>query len=313
MRATGEPDPMSTRTQLFKNLTLYRIAAGWSADAAQVERALQQARFVECGSTQPKSVGWSEPRGEKHGPLLEAVAGQWILKLTIETKAVPGSVIRRKAQERADQIEATTGRKPGKKETRDLKEDALLQLLPMAFAKQSSVTVWIDREAGLLMTDAGSQSKTDDVITELVKALDGLSISLLQTQTAPSAAMALWLTSREAPGALHVDRECELKSTDDTQAVVRYSRHMLDIDEVRQHIAGGKVPTRLALSWDGRVSFVLTETLQLKKIKFLDGVFEAGETGAEEGFDTDVAIATGELRKLLPDLIEGLGGEMALA
>jgi recombination associated protein RdgC len=33
------------------------------------------------------------------------------------------------------------------------------------------------------------------------------------------------------------------------------------------------------------------------------------QAGDEGGFDTDVAIATGELSKLIPDLIEALGGE----
>ncbi|HEX5738623.1 MAG TPA: recombination-associated protein RdgC, partial [Hydrogenophaga sp.] len=31
----------------------------------------------------------------------------------------------------------------------------------------------------------------------------------------------------------------------------------------------------------------------------------------ESGFDTDVALTTGELQKLIPELIEALGGEMA--
>jgi recombination associated protein RdgC len=72
-------------------------------------------------------------------------------------------------------------------------------------------------------------------------------------------------------------------------------------------------PTRLALTWEGRMSFALTEALQLKKIAFLDVVFEAMSTEKDEGFDADVAIATGELRKLLPDLLEALGGEVVLA
>jgi len=68
------------------------------------------------------------------------------------------------------------------------------------------------------------------------------------------------------------------------------------------------LPTKLAMTWDDRVSFVLTEGLQLKKVAFLDTVFE-GQGQDDGGFDADVAIATGELSKLIPDLIEALGGE----
>jgi len=38
-------------------------------------------------------------------------------------------------------------------------------------------------------------------------------------------------------------------------------------------------------------------------------VFEGGPGGKEDAFDTDVAIATGELGQLIPDLIAALGGE----
>jgi recombination associated protein RdgC len=53
---------------------------------------------------------------------------------------------------------------------------------------------------------------------------------------------------------------------------------------------------------------MLTEGLQVRKLSFLDTVFE-GTKADDGGFDTDVAIATGELVKLIPDLIEALGGE----
>ncbi len=297
---------------MFKNVIVYRIGEGWTATLAQIEDSLDAERFVPCGASQDKSVGWIEPRGEAHGPLVESVAGQLMLKLKIETKAVPGSVIARKAKERSDQIVATTGRKPGKKEMRDIKDDVRMTLMPLAFSKESSVLVWIDTSAHLLILDAGSQAKADEVITRLVSALQGLSVTLLNTQMSPQAAMTAWLITQEPPSGFSVDRECELKAVDESKSVVRYVRHALDTDEVKQHVEGGKLPTRLALTWNSRVSFVLTEALQLKKVTFLDVVFEGTSAEKDEGFDADVAIATGELCQLLPEMIDALGGEMVL-
>lgn len=295
---------------------MYRIAPGWAPTRASMEAGLEPARFVECGASQEKSIGWTEPRGEAHGPLVEVVAGQLVLKLMVEVKIVPGSVITRKAKERVAHIEATTGRKPGKKETRDIKDDLRLELLPLAFTKQASVGVWIDPAARLLVIDAGSQAKADEVVTMLVKCLDGFAVTLIDTTTSPAVAMAQWLTTQEPPQGFSVDRECELKSADESKSVVRYSRHPLDIDEVRQHIESGKQPTRVAMTWDSRVSFVLTEGLQIKKVAFLDVVMEraAGSSkGKDDGFDADVAIATAELQKLIPDLLMALDGEVAAA
>lgn len=298
---------------MFKNVIMYRIGPDWSASVAQMEESLDSARFVECGASQEKSIGWIEPRGEANGPLVESVGGQLILKLMIETKALPGSVINKKAKERVAHIETTTGRKPGKKETREIKDDIKLELMPLAFSKESSVFVWIDPAAQLLVIDAGSQGRADEVVTMLVKSLAGLAVTLIDTKVSPTAAMSEWLISQEPPAGFTVDRECELKAADESKAVVRYTRHPLDTDEVRQYVEQGKLPTKLALTWDSRVSFVLTEGLQLKKLAFLEVVFEGTSAGKDDGFDADTAIATGELRKLLPDLLEALGGEVALA
>lgn len=300
---------------MFKNVTIYRIAPGWAPTLEAMETALDSMRFVPCGATQDKSVGWVEPRGEAHGPLVESVAGQRILKLQMETKAVPGSVVREKAQEEADHIEATTGRKPGKKETKALREDALLALLPQAFARRSPSWVWIDLDNRWLVTDASSQGKLDELVTALVKVFDGLAITLLQTQVTPQTAMTQWLsatTPDEWPGGFSVERECELKSGDEEKSVVKFTRHNLATDEVRQHITEGKLPTRLAMSWEGRIGFTLTESLQLKKLAFLEGVFDGRPEEGDGGFDTDVALSTGELQRLLPELLEALGGEMEL-
>ena len=293
---------------MFKSLIVYRISPLWPADLAAIEEALAKSPFIECGATQQKSAGWVPPRGEARGALVESIGGQWIARLMTETKSVPGDVLARKVKEKAARIEQETGRKPGKKESRELKEEAKLDLLPMAFTKQASTWVWIDPTARLLVLDTASQGRADEVVSMLVDSLPGLSVSLLNMKTSPQAVMAEWLATQEPPTGFSIDRECELKALDESKAVVKYGRHPLDIAEVQQHIQQGKLPTKLALTWDDRVSFVLTEGLQVRKLAFLDSVFE-GTKADEGGFDTDVAIATGELRRLIPDLIEALGGE----
>lgn len=299
---------------MFKNLLVYRIGPQWAPSFDALEEGLSRARFLPCGATQPQSAGWIEPRGVEHGPLVESVGGQWLLKLKIEQRVLPGSVVRRRVDELAEQIEQATGRQPGRKQKKELKEQATLELLPMAFTKQTTVNVWIDPGQRLLVIDSGSTARADGVITELVKAAEGLAVNALPTQVSPAAAMSQWLVSGEPPAGFTVDRECELKSTDEMKSVVRYARHPLDIEEVRQHIAAGKQPTRLALTWRDRVSFLLTDQLQIRKLDFLDVVFEGQpQATKEEAFDADAAIATGELRRMIPDLIEALGGEQVPA
>jgi recombination associated protein RdgC len=235
----------------------------------------------------------------------------------IETKAVPSSVIKRKAELQIQEIESKTGRKPGKKEKREMCEDILHSLLPQAFAKQGSVTVWINPQDRLLAIDAASSSKADEVITQLVRALPGLDLNLIQTATSPQTAMASWLLalhSDELPPSLSVEKECVLKSGTEDQPMVRYTRHILSTEEVRKHVREGKLPTQLALSWEGKASFVLTDNLQFKKLSFLDGTEpDSVNTQGEDKFDANVVLSTGMLGPLIKDVLQALGGENVFA
>ena len=305
---------------MFKNALIYRITQ-WSAPAtADIEDRLGSARFAECGATQLESSGWVEPRGgdatqNKHGVLIENVGGQLMLRLAVERKAVPGSVVKNALSQRLDKVEADTGRRPKGKQAKELKEEVIQDLLPRAFPRRSNTLIWVDPKAQLVWVNAASLKKADGIVTQLVALLGGgIALTLLQTQISPATAMAEWLTSKEAPPGFSIDRECELKQPDSEKATVKYSRHTLDIDQVAEHIQQGKLPTQVAMTWEGRVSFVLTETMTLKRIKPLDVVMEAtapASTGSkDDAFDANVAIVTGELGKLFPDLLAALGGEL---
>lgn len=304
---------------MFKSACFFRIADGFVLPPLEaLEKALHKARFIPTGSTQAESTGWVPPRGNKGKQLAELVGGHLLLKLCTEKRAVPGSAIRSAVDERIEKYKAETGneRVPAKLK-KEFKEDVLLELLPRAFTKRSTVLLWIDPENRLLTVDAASLAGADKVVSALLAAVlevpggSPLDLQVLQTQTSPSASMAHWLSTREAPWRFTVDRDCELKMPDEQKASVRYSRHTLEIDEVAQHIVAGKVPTQLALTWNERVSFVLGEAGQIRRIKLLDVVMEGVDKPGkdEDGFDTDAAILTGELAELIPDLVLALGGE----
>ena len=303
---------------MFKNALIYRIEAWAAPGLAEIDQRLEAARFVECGASQAEAVGWVEPRGKAHGAMAESIGGQIVLRLATETKAVPGGVVKDEVGKKLDAIEKDTGRRPRGKIVKELKEEVIHALLPRAFPKRSDTVVWIDAQAQWLLVGAASVKKADAVVTRLVDVLGalggGLKLGLVQTAVAPATAMATWLAEKEGPAGFSIDRECELKQPDNEKATVRYARHMLDIDEVGEHVRQGKVPTQLALTWAGRVSFVLSEALTLKKIKLLDVVLEGAGANAgasrqdEGGFDADVALFTGELRLLIPELMAALGG-----
>ena len=297
---------------MFKNLMIYRLDPDWSMELDAMEAVLATMPFAPCGATQAESSGWVPPRGQQHAALVESIAGQRILRFQIEAKSVPSDVVKRKLDERLILIEQNEGRKPGRKEQRELKDEIARELMQHAFPKTATILVWFDLQRGRLMLDCSSQGKSDTLISTLVQCLPGLRVSLLDTEVAPQAAMTQWLAGEpeDWPEQFAAGRFVELHDGSETKATVKFDRHHLDDDQMRLHISQGKPPTQLALDWQGRVSFVLTEGGQLKKIAFLDGAFDE-QSGADDqgGFDADVALATGELSELITDLIDALGGE----
>lgn len=296
---------------MFKNATLARVTGLLNLAAALSNAGARE--FAPCGPTQVSSHGFVPPR-ERNGTLIEVVASQWIMAVKIESKSVPAAEVKKQLELRLDAIEKDTGRRPKGKRSREIKDEVILDLLPKAFAKEKRVLVWVSPADGLVLIDSTSASQVDLVLGLLCEILFDTKLSLINSTLSPTTAMSGWLIGREGPPHFSIDRECELKQPDGEKAVVRYSRHTLDIDEVVDHIKQGKQPTRLALTWLGRLSFVLTEGLQLKKIELLDGTLDNKlAEDAKDAFDADVAIATGELSMAIGDLLEALGGELGPA
>ena len=296
----------------FKNIFIYRLPADWAISAATLEEKLSRQPLQPCGGLDKQSRGWVSPQGD--GPLVHTLNRQLLIALGVEQKLLPTSIINQFAKDRIAELEAQQGHRVGRKETKEIKERVTDELLPRAFAHRRTTLVWIDPVNAWLVVDAASPAKADEVLELLGKTLDDLPLKFLHTRLSPVAAMTEWLAGGEAPPGFTIDRELELRSIDGGKATVRYVRHDLEGDEIRAHIAAGKSATRLGMTWNDKISFVLTEQLQIKRLTFLDILKEEAESEAEnteELFDIDFTLMTGELARMLADLVEALGGEQA--
>ena len=296
----------------LKNLVVYRLPENRAVDADDLERKLASQPLQPCGGFQMESRGWSRPHDD--GRFLYQQQRQWLLALGEEQKLLPASIIRQEALDRAVAIAAEQGRPVGRKQMRDLKAQVTNELLPRALARRRTTHGWIDAGNGWLAVDAAGDAKAEQFTEALRRADDTLVAPRLETQRSPASAMAEWLTRGEAPGAFSIDQDLELRAADASKATVRYARHSLEGREIRDHIAAGKTVVRLGMTWNDRVSFVLTEHLQVKRLAFpniLQRESDAEVEDAGEQFEIDFALMTGELSLMLADLIKALGGEKA--
>ena len=296
----------------FKNLHLYRLPRNWAADAEQLAAQLGKLTLQGCHATDPRSIGWVAPRDG--GALVHSVNQQWLLTLGVEEKLLPASIVKRFASDKAKEIEEAEGRRIGRREMREIQQEMTLELLPRAFIRNRSTSGWIDPINGWLVIDSASPAKAEEFLEHLHKSLDALPVKVLKVTQSPSAAMTGWVADGEAPVGFTLDQDLELRSTD--KASVRYVNHTLEGEEIRQHIATGKIVTRLAMTWNDRISFVLNDQLQIKRLAFLDILKEQAEgqgENADERFDIDFTLMTGEVVQLLDHLVAALGGEVVAA
>ena len=292
----------------FKNLQIYRLPAPWAMTATALEQALAPQQFTPATSMDLVRQGWASPRGAGQ-PLVHAVGGQFLLQLKTEKKLLPSTVINQVAAARALEMEEAQGFAPGKKAMKELKERVTDELLPRAFAILSTTAVWIDPINGWLVVDAASPAKADEVIKLLLKSVDKLPLESLRVQRSPVGAMTEWLQADESPTGFTVDQDAIMRATGESKAQVAYKRHTLEADDIRRHIAAGKQCTRLAMTWSDKISFVLDESLAIKSVKPLEIIKESATRNDDERFDSDFALMSGELAKMLADLVEALGGE----
>jgi len=301
----------------FKNLIVYRLSTPIDLTPDQLETRLEEFAFRPCNSQEQSKYGWAKPMGKHGSSLLHVTDGNIMLCARKEDKMLPASVIKEALDEKVEMIEQESARPVKKKEKDALKEEIIHTLLPRAFSRLGSTFAYVAPKQGLVIVDASSHNKAEDLLALLRKSIGSLAVLPVQSKTPIDQTMTQWLTEQDNIAPFTLLEEAELKSPLENGAVLRCKNQDLLSSEIQAHIENGMFVTKAALQYGDSMTFVLNEDMTIKRVKFTDVVAEQQEDQDKADkaacFDADFAIMAGEFEQFIPALIELLGGEEASA
>lgn len=313
------------KNHLFTSARFFEVPKSWRPDPAR----LSTQRFVPTGSRQEIACGFLPPRGgDEPGdwPFVEVVSGLHFVRLRTQTRSVPSSAIAQEVRTMCQRIEQETGRSPGKRERKNLKEDARQKLLPRAFTRDADSWGAVCPERGILAVNSASPNTCARISSELV-CLHTLSPEQLhaqgmeanvyarpvRTSRSVDSFMLQALTSPDSVGPFAPATLCVLASQDESRRQVTYRNHELaGNEEIQRHLQFGHSPTRLGLYVGSSAHFEIDSTFGLHKIGFADDLFsqdQGSEQADADAFDTDLTLVGLGLFSVFDALTSQLGLE----
>jgi len=271
----------------FRNLLVYRLTQDIDLDTDKLQAALAAKPARPCASQELATYGFVAPFGKgEDAPLVHESQGFLLISARKEERILPGSVVKDAVKEKVDEIESEQMRKVYKKEREQIKDEIVQAFLPRAFIRKSATFAAIAPTQGLIIVNASSPKRAEDLLSTLREAIGSLPVRPLTVKIAPSATMTDWVKAQKAAADFHVLDECELRDTHEDGGIVRCKRQDLTGEEVQLHMSSGKQVTQLSLGWQDKLSFVLDDKLVVKRLKFEDLLQEQAE---QDGGDDDLS------------------------
>jgi len=293
----------------FRNLTLFRFPA--SLDFNALDDQLSQLPLKPVGALEVSSRGFVSPFGRagvadpedaQDVALSHRIGDSIWITVGGEDRLLPSAVVNDLLGKKLAEIERREGRKPGGRTRKRIKEDLVHELLPRAFVRPSRTDALLDLEHGFIAVDSSSRKSAESVVSELRGAMGSFPAMPLNAEVAPRSILTGWIAGEPLPEGLALGEECELRDAMDGGAVVKCQNQELQGEEIGKHLESGKQVTRLALTLDDHLSFVLGEDLVIRKLKFLDGAIDQLENTDNQDLraelDARFALMSGEVRRL---------------
>ena len=292
----------------FKTLRIYRLTAPLGVGAEELPPLLEARGFAPCGGLDLSRTGWVQALESSASGLVHSHADHHLLCARTQTRLLPASAIREAMDDRVAQQEAKEGRKLGRRERNELKDEIVQTLLPRALTRSQLTRALLIESRGLILIDARATARAEDLLNLLRETLGTLSVKPLVPARNPVEIMTGWLAGARLPPRFALAQHCDLRDPLHQANVVRCRAQDLSTSEVRNHLEAGKTVASLGLQWSDRMQFVLSEDLSASAIKYLDvRERDAGNDATDEAAelarqDADFVLMAMELDKLVEDL-----------
>jgi recombination associated protein RdgC len=299
----------------FKNLLVYRFTKPFELEPQELAEKLQERAFQPCGSQDVSGYGWVPPLGRNGEDFVHAVGGYMMICAKRQEKVLPAAVVNEHLAEQVEAIQQQEGRAVGRKERMSLKEEITFTLMPRAFARSSDQFAYIAPQDGLLVVNAASTKRAEELMSYLRDTIDSLPVIPLTANNIPQHTMTEWLKAGHAAKGFELGHECELRDPSDEAAVIRCKHQDLSSVDINNHIKSGMFVSKLGLVWEGGIECVVDDQLAVKRLSFNDIIEEKANQidtdSAAEQFDVDFSIMTLELSAFIRALTSAFGGEKA--
>lgn len=288
----------------FKQIQVFQLEPATYSPEDLAEK-LEPLAFQPCARSIASTMGWIPILDEEDSPLVETANNHIMLCLQVEEKILPASVISQELNEKIKLIETEEKRKVGQKQKLDIKDEIILTLLPRAFSKLTQVHGYIDTKNHWLILGTTNPKKTEQFlsmfkkcITENVYPLDLKKLSPIMTS---------WLKDQNHSSSFSIEKACVLQDPRQQNRIIRCQQQDLFAHPIQTLVKEDCEVKQLALTWQDRVNFTLSNDFLLQSIKFQDDVLgESKEMGAEtkqQQFQVDFLIMSETLTNLLKDLL----------
>lgn len=294
---------------MFKNLVLFTFTVESPLHAMDLEDALAKAPLLPCGTFDMQSRGWVHASPAQR--YAHHIDGQVMIAYGVDKKILPAGAISDRLSALIKAKADEQGYPVGRRQRREMRSLLIEQLRGQALTQKSITYAWLDLERHTLCVGTGSDTRAEDVLDLLRSTLPPglLKFQRVEVSRDPIASMTTWLRAGEVPGNFDLEDELELIAPTGDAAKVRYQHSQLDAKAIHEQLAGGMLVTKLGLTWHSRISFVLNDKLQLRKIEFLEtrGDSTAGnDASPEEQWEIQFCFVTGELSRLVRDIVDVL-------
>ena len=245
---------------------------------------LQKIIFKPCGSIDTVKGGFVSPV-DNPDELMLNVQGQMLLKYKTEQKILPDPVIKQAHIEKINKQEQALSRKLLKAEKASLKDEVLIELIPRAFSKYNYYWFWIDTENKRIVVDCSSFKQAEDILAMLRKELGALALTPLSIDKPLEQIMTIWVKEKLKFPPFILGDQAELKDPLEGNGIINCKNQEITSDEMRVHFDSGKWITKLKISDERGVNFIVHSDLTFKRIKFDASILDENEDIGSEEFD----------------------------